>query len=96
MHHIPTSRCPKCGGEGIIYHKFNIVTREEAPCTYREYMSLPMDEDDAEFLKMEWCCGDALPCETCDGVGSIPDSSPTWAGLYADGPDHQRELEMCL
>lgn len=65
--------CLECDGTGYHFHAFDTRTRKSVRCTELAWQMLPYDEDDARDSNQRWCQGVVFVCETCQGMGEVPE-----------------------
>lgn len=66
--------CPDCQGSGYTpYMAYDIKTKKDIPVTELAYSILPADENEADSKGMRFCKVEINICQTCKGLGEIPE-----------------------
>lgn len=64
--------CPDCNGLGHKgYFAFDVIKRVDVKCNENAWLTLPVDEDEAERMGKRYCRQEVEPCGRCGGEGFI-------------------------
>lgn len=65
--------CSACGGKGHHWCAYDIRNNREIECTELVWDMLPETEEEAEARGENFCRGEVVVCEVCDGEGEVED-----------------------